>query len=156
LFLSFDDSEKEIKEMNRITKIYNKSEKTDTLIVKFFDKKESPPMGHVKFNDQYFYADYEGGLVKIPKSTFVNEENPIVETFIQGAIVKIELINVTELHSLEINAYHIYGTYHFESNFERVMKYRGTELKSKDFYNTTRKRTVTFVSENDKSSHEKP
>jgi hypothetical protein len=152
LFLSFGDSEKGIKEINRITKIYSESKITDTLIVRFFDKIENPPIGHIKFKSEYFYTGIEGGLVKIPKSKFENKQNPIVETFIQRALVNIELTNVSKLNTVEIIASHIYGIYHFESNFERVLKYRKNELKSIDFYKTTRKQRVTFVMKKTKAN----
>ena len=37
-----------------------------------------------------------------------------------------------------------YGKPHYETNFTRTLKIRGKKFKSKDFYNTTRKKYVVF------------
>ena len=148
LFLSFGDSEKKIKDENQITKIYDRLNKTDTLLVEIIDKKSNSASGHIKFKEKYFYGDFENGKVKIPKSIFEKAENPVVETFIQGSIVNIELTNITELSLLRITAFDIYSLYHFESNFERILTFCNDILKSDDFYNTTNKRKVKFIVEN--------
>ncbi|GAL82667.1 hypothetical protein JCM19274_2946 [Algibacter lectus] len=147
LFLSFGDSEKEIKDENRITKIYDPINKTDTLLVEIIDKKLNSASGHIKFKEEYFYGDFENGTVEIPKSKFENIENPIVETFIQGSLINIELTRISELSVLKITAFDIYNNYHFESNFERILTFSSDELKTKDFYNTTNKRKVKFIME---------
>ena len=146
-FLSFGDSEKDIKKENRITKIYDQVKKTNTLTVKFVDKKQNTPSGHIKFKEEYFYTDFDNGIIKIPKSRFKMNDNPIVETFIQGSLINIELTKLSELNSLKITAFDIYNYYHFESNFERVLKLHNNEIISADFYNTTNKRKVKFVAE---------
>lgn len=151
LFLYFGDSEKEIKKMNRISKIYNKSKKSDTLFVRFFDEKYKEPLGHIILNGKYFFPSYENRIVKIAKSEFNQDENPSIEVYIQGTTVKIELIKLSELSTIEISAYDIYGAYHFESNFDRMLKYSRDILTSDDFYHTTRKRRVKFILENDKN-----
>ncbi len=148
LFLSFGDSEKEIKDENRITKIYDRTNKTDTLLVEILDKKPNSSSGHIKFKEKYFYGDFENGIVKISKSIFENIENPIVETFIQGSLLNIELTKISELSVLKITSYDIYSHYHFESNFERVLTFKNNILKSDDDYNTTNKRKVKFKLEN--------
>ncbi|MEW7280576.1 hypothetical protein ABW636_18465 [Aquimarina sp. 2201CG1-2-11] len=150
LFLSFGDSEKDIKKENRIVKIYDQTKKTDTLIVKFIDKKQNPSSGHIKFKEEYFYSDFDSGTVKIPKNRFKKIDNPIVETFIQGSLINIELTKLSELKFLKITAYDIYSYYHFESNFERVLKFQNDKIISADFYNTVNKRKVKFVAENNK------
>ncbi len=147
LILSFGDSEKDIKNENRVTKVYDRINKTDTLLVEIFDKKLNSSSGHIKFKEKYFYGDFENGTIKIPKSIFENTENPVVETFIQGSLVNIELTKIAELNVLKITAFDIYSYYHFESNFERVLTFNNDELKSDDFYNTTNKRKVKFIIE---------
>ncbi|UII77849.1 hypothetical protein LV716_08775 [Flagellimonas sp. HMM57] len=150
LFLSFGDSEKEIKIENRITKIYDQSKKTDTLIVKFNDLKQNQISGYIKFKEEYFYVDFDNGTIKIPKSKFKKVDDPTVETFIQGSLVNIELTKLAELKYLKITTSDIYSYYHFESNFKRILKFSNNEIISADFYNTTNKRKVKFVAENNK------
>ncbi|MBS9463344.1 hypothetical protein KIM67_13075 [Flagellimonas sp. 389] len=150
LFLSFGDSEKEIKIENRITKIYDQSKKTDTLIVKFNDLKQNQISGYIKFKEEYFYANFDNGTIKIPKSKFKKVDDPTVETFIQGSLVNIELTKLAELKYLKITASDMYSYYHFESNFKRILKFSNNEIISADFYNTTNKRKVKFVAENNK------
>lgn len=147
LILSFGDSEKGIKDDNKITKIYDRNNNTDTLLVEIFDKKLNSSSGHIKFKEKYFYGGFDNGIIKIPKSIFENIENPIVETFIQGSLVNIELTKITELNILKISAFDIYSYYHFESNFERILTFNNDELNSDDFYNTTNKRKVKFIIE---------
>ena len=147
LYLNFGDSEKGIKDENRITKIYDQSTKSDTLTIKFFDKTQNPPIGHIKFDSEYFYTDFDHGTIRIPKNKFGQSENPVVETFIQGSLINIDLNKISELNTLKISANDIYSHYHFESNFERILKYKNDELTSYDFYNTTNKRKVIFILE---------
>lgn len=144
VYLSFGDSDKEIKKDDRITKTYDRSNKTDTLTIKFIDKSQVHNSGHVKFGEKYFYSDFDEGIIKIPKTVFKETDNPILETYVQGLIIKLKLDKLDTLTTIEVIAYNIYGDYHFESNFNRVLKFRDDELKSDDFYSTTTKKTVTF------------
>ncbi|GAA4116431.1 hypothetical protein GCM10022393_17090 [Aquimarina addita] len=144
IHLSFNDSEKGIKKNNRIDKIYNQSKKTDTLTVRFYDDKNNPPSGHIRYNEKYFYTDFDIGIIKISKDEFNGNESPVVETFIQGELVTIKLSELKKLETLTITAYDIYSYYHFESNFNRVLKFSKNQLKSADFYHTTNKRKVIF------------
>lgn len=147
LFLSFGDSEKEILKDHQITKIYDCINNVDTLLVEIIDTKLNASSGHIKFKEKYFYGGFENELLKIPKSVFGNIENPIVQTFIQGSIVNIELKEISKMSVLKIVAFDIYSYYHFESNFDRVVYFNHNELKSEDFYNTTNKRKVKFLIE---------
>lgn len=64
-------------------------------------------------------------------------DNPIVETFIQGTIVNIELIKLSELNTLKITSLDIYNHYHFESNFEQVLKFKNNKIITGAYYETT-------------------
>ncbi|WP_405413972.1 hypothetical protein [Maribacter sp. Asnod1-A12] len=146
LFLSFRDSEKAIKSKNQIAKIYDRVNKTDTLIVQIIDKQEVAFV-HIKYNEEYFYGDLDNGLVKIPKSKFKDIENPIIKTSLQGSPIAIELTEISELNFVKITGIDINTIYHFESNFKRNLSFKKNKLKSKDFYNTSKKRKVIFIVE---------
>ncbi len=141
IILNFGDSEENIKSETQIEKIYDKSNVFDTLVIKFIDKKISQSMGHIKYNEKYYYTDF-GGQLKIPKLELKNEEIPIVETFIQDSIINIELRDINELSTILITAYDIYSYYHFESNFTRVLNFKNNKIKSDDFYGTTKYKAI--------------
>ncbi|SHK38201.1 hypothetical protein SAMN04488007_2908 [Maribacter aquivivus] len=147
LFLRFGDSEKAIKSDNQITKIYDRVNKTDTLIVQIIDTQEDFAFVHIKYNEEYFYGDLDNGLVKIPKSKFKDIENPIVQTSLQGSLISIELTEISELNFIKITGIDINTIYHFESNFKRNLSFKKNKLKSKDFYNTSKKKKVIFIVE---------
>jgi len=147
LFLSFKDSEKAIKSKNQITKIYDQVNKTDTLVVQIIDTNEDFTFVHIKYNEEYFYGDLDNGLVKIPKSKFKDIENPIVQTSLQGSFIAIELTKISELNLIKITGFDINTIYHFESNFKRNLSFNKNELKSKDFYNISKKKKVKFILE---------
>ncbi len=143
LYLSFGDSEKNIKKLNQITKIYDYQNNSDSLTIVIYDEKYGQRTAFIKKNDKTFYSDFEG-IIKISKDDFSNEENQIIEVFIQGSNVNIELTEIVQLKTIKISAYDIYSYYHFESNFERILKYTNNELESNDYYNTTKNRKVKF------------
>ncbi len=143
IHLNFGDSEKDIKAINQITKIYDNKKLTDTLTIKIYDDKYDIQTAFIKRNGKTIYSNFEG-IIKLPKEELINETNPFLEIFIQGSYSKIELKNIVELNIIKINAYDIYSYYHFESNFERILKYRNNELVSGDYYNTTNNQKVIF------------
>ena len=147
LCLHFEDSEKAIKSENQIIKIYDRVNKTDTLTVQIIDTQADFAFVHIKYNEEYFYGDLDNGLVKIPKNKFKDIENPIIQTSIQGSPLAIELTEISDLNFIKITAIDINTIYHFESNFKRNLSFKKNKLKSKDFYNTSKKRKVIFIVE---------
>jgi len=143
IILSFGDSEKDIKKTNQITKIYDNQNITDSLTIVIYDEKYGQSIAFIKKNGKTIYSDFDG-IIKISKDDFRNEENPIIEAFIQGSDVNIELTSIAQLKTIKISAYDIYRYYHFESNFERILKYKNNQLESNDYYNTTNNRKVKF------------
>jgi hypothetical protein len=143
LHLNFGDSEKNIKEVSKISKIYDKSNFSDTLKIQFYNKSNTPSLGIINYDDKNIYSD-DDGIITIPKNNFESENQQTIKTFILGSEVNIELNNLKELNTINIFAYELFINYHFESNFKRVLDFKEDELFSSDYYYTTNKRKVIF------------
>jgi len=144
IIFEFGDTEREIKIQNRISKIYDYSKTKDTLTIIIVDINNLEYLGNIKYKEKHFLSRFDDGIIKIPKTEFENEKNAEIEFYLQGSMIKIKLNDLKHLNLIEIKAKDIDENYHFESNFDRILKYKQNRIISKDYYSTSRKKKVIF------------
>lgn len=108
--------------------------KNDTIIVKFLREAKTPIDGHLKFNKKLYQPDDEKGVIRLSKNIFKNTENPKIEVYINNQYKEIELEKIELLRALAISHYDFSETFHFESNFEKIIQVKKSDLISHSEY----------------------
>jgi len=138
IVLSFKDSDRQLN-----TNFYYCNEKNKFLTVFFFDRKDNKISVFVKYNDKYYYPDFEK-IIKIEKKEFKEDYSPVIKIIHNGKEYDIELKKIKELDTLEIKGVIDKKIIHFETNFVRELRYKKNKIISLDFYNTTKNKKVKF------------